>query len=194
MRHAAGELADGFHLLGLTKRLLGLTTFGDIDRLGQHAGNRAMLIEHRPHRKIKIAVADGQMQKHFGSHAFALPDRGKAIEDRLAGARCRGKPERIPKRLANDVRHAGLDPGQRRLVGVDNVALQIQQSLVLVAGFKDGAQLRFVGLKLRGTFLDPLLEGFIQTAQFAFGFLGRRDVVSHPDKADVFPRRVPARL
>ena len=56
------------------------------------------------------------------------------------------------------------------------------------------AQLRLVGFKLRGPFPDALLERLIEMTQFAFGFLGGGDVVSHADKADMLARRIPARL
>lgn len=45
------------------------STFGDVDRLGQHAGDGPPLVEHRPHRKIKIPVADRQMEQHLPPHA-----------------------------------------------------------------------------------------------------------------------------
>jgi hypothetical protein len=54
--------------------------------------------------------------------------------------------------------------------------------------------LRLVGFKLRGPFPDALLERLIEMTQFAFGFLGGGDVVSHADKADMLAGGIPARL
>jgi hypothetical protein len=54
--------------------------------------------------------------------------------------------------------------------------------------------LRFVGFELRGALPDALLQRFIETAQFALGFLRGRDVMGDPDKADMLSLRIPARL
>jgi hypothetical protein len=70
-----------------------------------------MLIEHRAHREIKIAVADRQMQQYLGPHAFAALDRRKGIGDGLADRRGGGKPGRIPERLADDVVRTRHDSG-----------------------------------------------------------------------------------
>ena len=146
-----------------------------------------MLIEYRPHRKIEIPVADRQMQQHFRPYALATKDCGKAIVDHFARARRSRKPWRIPKRLADDVGSSGSNTRQRGLVRVNDVALQIQQPLILVAGLEHGARSCFVRLKLGGALLDALLQRFIEAAQLVLGFLGGRDVVGHADEADVFP-------
>ena len=71
VRDAAGELADGFHLLRLAQRFLALAALGDVDRLGHRADHGAVLVEQRPHGEIEIALADRQLQQHLGLHFFA---------------------------------------------------------------------------------------------------------------------------
>ena len=194
VRDAAGELADRLHLLRLTQRFLGLAALGDIDGLRQHGGNAAMLIEHRPHGKIEIPVADRQMQQHLDPHAFTAPDRRKRIGDDLANRRGGGKPGRVPERLADDVGRSRHDSGQRGLVGVDDPAVQVEKPLVLVAGFEHRAQLRLIRFELPGPLPNALLQRFVEAAQFTFGFLGRGDVVGYADETNMPAGRIPARL
>ena len=82
--------------------------------------------------------------------------------------------------------YAGADARQRRRIRVNDIALEIQQALILVAGLEDGAHLRFAGLKLRGALPDALLQRFVETAKLGFGFLRDRHIVGDPDKADMF--------
>ena len=83
VRDAAGQLADRIHLLGLAKRLLGLPPLGDVDGLGQDAGDDAMLIEHRAHGEIEKALAGGKIELHFPPHALASQHRCKAPPSRF---------------------------------------------------------------------------------------------------------------
>ena len=99
VRDAAGQLAHRIHLLRLAKRFLGLPPFGDVDGLGQHAGDDAVLIEYRAHREIEKALAGRQIEQHFPAHAFAAHDRGEGLAHDLAHPFGRRKPRRVPKRL-----------------------------------------------------------------------------------------------
>ena len=67
MRDAAGELADGLHLLRLPQRFLALAALGDVDRFRHRADDGAVLVAQRPHGEIEIALADRQMQPHLES-------------------------------------------------------------------------------------------------------------------------------
>ena len=97
--------------------------------------------------------------------------------------------------LPSDVRDAGADAGQRRRIGVDDVALQVQQPLILVAGLEDRAHLRFAGLASCAVrSCDALLQRLVQLPKLDLGLLGDRDVVGDADEADVLSGRIPARL
>ena len=67
VRDAAGELADGLHLLRLPQRFLALAALGDVDGLRHRADHCAMLVAQRTHREIEIALADRQMEPHLES-------------------------------------------------------------------------------------------------------------------------------
>ena len=194
VRHAAGQLADRFHLLRLAQRFLAPAAFGDVDGLRHRADDRAMLVAQRTHREVEIAVADRQMQQHLGPDFFAAHDRDEGVADGVAHAFGRGKPRRFPERLADHLAGVGADSGERRLVGVQHVAVQVEQHLILMAGFEDRAHLRFVGFELRRSLGDPQFEDFVQPAQIVLGLLGRGDVVGDADEADMVAGRVPARL
>ena len=96
--------------------------------------------------------------------------------------------------LPIDVGGLGADAVQRRLVDVEDVAMRIEQRLILMAGLEDRAHLGFAGFQLRGPLGDPQFEDFVEPAQIAFGLLGGGDVVGDADEADVVAVRVPARL
>ena len=90
MRDAAGELADRFHLLRLAQRFLALAALGDVDGFRHSARDVAMLVEHRPHREIEIALADRKMQHHLGADSSPLRTVVKARADGIAAClRCR---------------------------------------------------------------------------------------------------------
>ena len=158
VRDAAGQLADGLHLLGLAQRFLALAAFGDVDGFRHGAGHRAMAIVERPHREIEIAVADRQMQHHVEANLFALQHPVEGVVHGLGHAWCRGKPRRFPEQGADHPAAVGVDPRQCRLVGVDQVAFAVEQRLILMAGLEDGAHLRFVGFELRGAVADAPLQ------------------------------------
>ena len=88
----------------------------------------------------------------------------------------------------------GADSGQRRLVGIQEIAVLVQQPLILMAGLQDRAHLGFVGFQLRGSLGDPHFQDFVQPAQIVLGLLGGGDVVGDADEADMLAGRVPARL
>ena len=100
VRDAAGQLADRIHLLGLAQRLLGLPPLGDVDGLGQHPGDGAVLIEHRTHGEIEKALAGGKIELHFPPDAFAPHHRRKGLHHDFAHSLRCCKPRRIPKRLS----------------------------------------------------------------------------------------------
>ena len=60
VRDAAGELADGLHLLRMAQRFLALAPLGDVDGFGHRARDRAVTVEQRPHREIESALAHRQ--------------------------------------------------------------------------------------------------------------------------------------
>ena len=88
----------------------------------------------------------------------------------------------------------GANAGQRRLVRIEDVAVLVEQPLILVAGLEDRAHLRFVGFELRGALGDAQLQRFVEPAQIDLGLLGGGDVVGDADEADMLAGRIPARL
>jgi hypothetical protein len=153
-----------------------------------------VLIEHRAHGEIEESLAGRQIEAHLCPHAFALDDRVERIGNEFAHVLRSGKPWRVPEQLAPDVLRAGANTGQCGCIGVDDVALQIQHRLILVAGFEYRSHLRFIGPKLRSAFLDALLQRFVEVPKLDFGFLGGRHIVGHADKADMFSGWIPAWL
>ncbi len=194
MRHAAGELPDRFHLLRLAQRFLAAAAFGDVDGLRHRADHGAMLIAQRPHREVEIAIADRKTQHHLGLDFFSLHDGHEGVEYDFAHALRAAEPRRLPERLADHVGSVRADAGQCGLVGIEHVAVQIEQHLILVAGLEDRAHLRFAGFQLRRPLGDPQLQRLVQPAEFVLGLLGRGDVVGDADEADMLAGRVPARL
>ena len=194
VRDAAGQLADRFHLLRLAQRFLALAALGDVDGLRHRADDRAVLVAQRAHREVEIALADRQMQPHLGLDFFAPHDGDEGVADGVAHAVGRGEPRRFPERLADHVAGVGADAGERRLVGIEHVAVQVEQALILMAGLEDRAHLRFVGFELRGALGDAQFQGFVQPAQIDLGLLGGGDVVGDADEADMLAGRIPARL
>src|SRR5205807_409986 len=79
-------------------------------------------------------------------------------------------------------------------VGVEQAAIAVEQHLILMAGFKDRARLRFAGFELRGALPNAPLQRLVELPQLDLGFLGGRDVVGDADEADMLAVRVPARL
>ena len=194
VRDAAGQLADRFHLLRLAQRFLALAALGDVDGFRHRADDGAVLVAQRAHREIEIALADRQMQPHLGLDLFAPHDGDEGIANGVAHAVGGGEPGRFPERLADHVAGVGADAGERRLVGVEHVAVLVEQPLILVAGLEDRAHLRFVGFELRGALGDPQFQRLVQPAQLDLGLLGGGDVVGDADEADMLAGRVPARL
>ena len=108
-----------------------------------------------------------------------------------------GVPENhrcFPERLADHVAGLGADSGKRGLVGIQEIAVLVQQPLILKSVLQDCAHLGFVGFELRRPLGDPQFEDFVQPAQILLRLLGGRDVMGHADEADVASGRVPARL
>ncbi len=65
-------------------------------------------------------------------------------------------------------------PASAVLVGIEHVALQIEQPLILVAGLEDRAHLGFAGFQLRGALGDPQFQDFVEPPQIVLGLLGGR--------------------
>ena len=118
----------------------------------------------------------------------------KASRSDLAHAVSGTEPRRLPERLADDVGGAGPDACQRCLVRMEDIAVLVEQHLVLVAGFEDRAHLRFAGFKLRGTLGDAQLQRFVEPTKFDLGLPGRGDVMGDADEADVAACWIPAGL
>ena len=194
MRHAAGQLSDRFHLLRLAQRFLAPAALRNVDGLRHRADDRAVLVAQRAHREVEIAVADRQAQQHLGLDFFAAHHGDEGVADGVTHAFGAGKPRRVPERLADHRAGVGADPGQRRLVGIQDVAVLVEQRLILVAGLEDRAHLGFVGFQLRGSLRDPHFQDLVQPAQIVLGLLGGGDVVGDADEADVVAGRVPAWL
>ncbi len=138
------------------------------------ADDGAMLIAQRAHREVEIALADRQMQPHLGLHLFAPHDGDEGIANGVAHAVGGGEPGRLPERLADDVTGLGANARQRRLVGIEHVAVMVEQPLILVAGLEDRAHLRFVGFELRGSLGDAQFQRLVQPAQLDLRLLWRR--------------------
>ena len=172
VRHAAGQLSDRFHLLRLAQRFLALAALGDVDGLRHRADDRAVLIAQRTHREVEIALADRQMQPHLGLDFFAPHDGDEGVADGVAHAFGAGKPRRFPERLADHLAGVGADSGERGLVGIQDVAVLVEQPLILMAGLEDRAHLGFAGFQLRRPLGDPQFEDFVQPAQIVLGLLG----------------------
>ena len=172
VRHAAGQLSDRFHLLRLAQRFLALAAFGDVDGLRHRADDRAVLVVQGTHREVEIAIADRQLQPHLGLDFFAPHDGDEGVADGVAHARGCGKPRRFPERLADHLAGVGADSGERRLVGIQDVAVQVEQALILMAGLEDRPHLGFAGFELRRPLGDPQFEDFVQPAQIVLGLLG----------------------
>ena len=85
-------------------------------------------------------------------------------------------------------------PASEVLFAMQDVAVRVEQPLILVAGLEDRAHLGFAGFQLRRPLGDPQFEDFVQPAQIVLGLLGRRDVVGDADEADMVAGRIPARL
>ena len=194
MRHAAGQLPDRFHLLRLAQRFLALTALRDIDGVRHGADDGAVLIAQRAHREVEIALADRQAQQHLGLDFLAPHHGDEGVADGFAHAFGPGKPWCVPERLAEHRAGLGADSGQRRLVGIQQIAVLVQQRLILMAGLQDRAHLGFIGFQLRGSLGDPQFQDFVQPAQIVLGLLGGGDVVGDADEADMVAGRVPARL
>ena len=122
VRDAAGELADGLHLLGLPQGLLGLQALGDLLRdpllqglvqalellgglLGLLAGQEQLALVLAPVR----GVEEGDAMNHRAASRIPLLDRvGQNRQGPSIGA---GQIER-------DLVHEALHPQERREVGV----------------------------------------------------------------------------
>ena len=172
MRHAAGQLSDRFHLLRLAQRFLALAALGDVDGLRHRADDRAVLVAQRTHREVEIALADRQMQPHLGLDFFAPHHGDEGVADGVAHAFGAGKPRRFPERLADHLAGVRADSGERGLVGIQDVAVQVEQALILMAGLEDRPHLGFAGFQLRRPLGDPQFEDFVQPAQIVLGLLG----------------------
>ena len=59
-----------------------------------------MLIEHRAHREIEEALADRQTELHLAPHLSPRSTADEGIANDVAHAVGRGKPRRVPERLA----------------------------------------------------------------------------------------------
>ena len=148
-------MSDRFHFLRLAQRFLALAALGGVDGLRHRADDRAVLVVQGTHREVEIAIADRQMQQYLGLDLFAPHDGDKGVADGVAHARRRGKPRRFPERLADHLAGVGADSGERRLVGIEHVAVRIEQALILMAGLEDRAHLGFAGFQLRRPLGDP---------------------------------------
>ena len=194
MRHPAGQLADGFHFLRLAQHFLAPQAVGDVHCFGNGAGDVAVAVEHRPHREIEMPLADRKLQPHLDAYFFPAENGREGGADDVRHAISGGKPGCLPERLADDVGDVGADAGKRRPVGVEQLAFEIEQQLILVAGLEDRPHPGFVGFQLRGALDDALLQGLVQPAKLDLGLLGRGDVVGDADEPDVLAGGVPARL
>ena len=134
------------------------------------------------------------MQPHLDLDFFAPHDGDEGVADGVAHAFGCGKPRRFPERLADHLAGVGADSGERGLVGIQDVAVLVEQPLILMAGLEDRAHLGFAGFQLRRPLGDPQFEDFVQPAQIVLGLLGGGDVVGDADEADVVAGRIPARL
>ena len=195
VRHAAGQLADRFHLLRLPQRFLALAALGDVDGLRHRADDGAVLVAQRAHREVEIALADRQTQQHLGLDLFAPHHGDEGVADGVAHAFGAGKPRRVPERLADHVALASARmPASAVLLAYSRSPCWLSSALILVAGLEDRAHLGFVGFQLRGALGDPQLQDLVQPAQLDLGLLGGGDVVGDADEADMLAGRVPARL
>ena len=194
MRHAAGQLADRFHLLRLAQHFLRSAALGDVKRFGHGADDRAVPIPHGTHAEIEIALADRQLEPHFGPDHFALHRGRECVAHDVAHAFGAAEPQRIPERLADHVGRRGADAVERRPVREQQFAVEGEQPLILVAGLEHRAQPGFVGFELRGSLRDPLFEDFVELPQIVFGLLRSGDVVGDADEPDMPAGRIPARL
>ena len=108
VRDAAGQLADGFHLLRLAQRFLALAALGDVDRFRHRADDGAVLVAQRPHGEVEIAIADRQ---HAAASRSSPPaprmTAAKGVAHGFAHAVGRGEPRRFPERLCDDVGDVG---------------------------------------------------------------------------------------
>ena len=112
------------------------------------------------------------MQPHLGLDFFAPHDGDEGVADGVAHAGGCGKPRRFPERLADHLAGVRADSGERGLVGIQDVAVQVEQALILMAGLEDRPHLGFAGFELRRPFGDPQFEDFVQPAQIVLGLLG----------------------
>ena len=126
VRHAAGQLPDRFHLLRLAQRFLALAALRDVDGVRHRADDRAVLIAQRAHREVEIALADRQAQQHLGLDFLAPHHGDEGVADGVAHAFGAGKPRRVPERLADHRAGLGADSGQRRLVGIQEIAVLVR--------------------------------------------------------------------
>ena len=172
VRHPAGQLSDRFHLLRLTQRFLALAALGDVDGVGHRPDDRAVLIAQRAHHKVEIALADRQAQSHLHLGFFAPHHGHEGVSDGVAHAFGSGKPRRFPERLAADVAGVRADSGKRCLVGIQEVAVLVQQPLILMAGLQNRPHLGFAGFELRRPLGDPQFEDFVEPAQIVLGLFG----------------------
>ena len=90
------------------------------------------------------------------------------------------KPRKVPGVTA--------DSGKRCPLGVQEIAVLVQQALILMAEFSRIARIcASLDLNLRRPLGNPHFEYFVQSAQIVLGLLGRCDVVGDADEARMRP-------
>ncbi len=202
VRHAAGQLADRLHLLGLAQRLLGAAVLGGVPDQRERADDRAVGAVQRREGRVVDADAAGLgdvvapvVQRVLAAGERAAPgvlERGadavrEGLAERAAQHRAaRHAGHRLHRRVPQRVAPLGVDRDDRLGRAFDHqlgeFLLAPQRGLGVAVLVDLGDQLAVGGGELVGARGDPLLERVGELPQRVLGALALGDVLDHRDR------------